>query len=515
MVLGTPHRPSSAPSPDSTLSPRPTDVVLGFQPSQYQRAIFDWLSRGEGSCVVSAVPGSGKTTTLLKGTNYLPSHLRSRFLAFNRHIAEELSNRLPRHIKASTIHSLGLASICRRYRGMPNIDNRKYSQLVDRYLADKNVNYESQERRGLIELIKFTQLTLTDPPNQQALKTLIHHYNLYQFRDLDFVENAVYQILERGIQQASHRISYSDMIWLPCILDLTVNSYDFLCIDEAQDLNRAQLQIVLKAHAQGARGIYVGDAHQAIMGFCAADHRSIETIISTTNAMRLPLSICYRCPTSHIELANKIYPVIEPRHGAPVGTITEIGKSEIPKLVKERDLIVCRCFYPLIKTYFDLLCAGIKAKVRNKDIIPQLFSLLEQIVGEGENDYSPSEFTDILTDWYTQRKKEMMEDEVEMMIIVGLHDRIQTLNAIYVGSQCVNTGELREAIANLSGESKNAVNLTTIHGAKGLEANRVFHLRPDLVPHPRATKDWEKTQENNLEFVALTRARTDLFLAKG
>ena len=513
-MLGTPHRQSSPNSHNSPLSPRLTDVVLGFMPSDYQRAIFDWLSGGEGSCVVSAVPGSGKTTTLLKGVNYLPTHLRSRFLAFNRHIAEELSNRLPRHIKASTIHSLGLSSICRHYRGKPEIDKKKYSQIVNGYLAERNLWHCTEERRGLIELIKFAQLTLLDPINQESLKQLIHHYGIYTFKDWAFLEKAVNQILALGIQLAPYTISYSDMIGLPCVLNLTVDSYDFLCVDEAQDLNRAQLQIVLKAHAQGARGIYVGDSHQAIMGFSAADHRSIESIISTTNASQLPLSICYRCPTSHLELANKIYPVIEARPDAPVGQVFEIDKEDIPDLVRGGDLIICRCFYPLIRTYFDLLRAGIGAKIRNKDISPQLLSLLSQIVGEGEQDFSANQFTNLLTNWYMQKKKEMMEDNVETMAIVGLHDRIQTLNAIYLGSKCVNTGELREVINHLSGEAKNAVNLTTIHGAKGLEAFRVFHLRPELVPHSRAVQDWERTQERNLAFVALTRARSELFLAQ-
>ena len=45
------------------------------------------------------------------------------------------------------------------------------------------------------------------------------------------------------------------------------------------------------------------------------------------------------------------------------------------------------------------------------------------------------------------------------------------------------------AIAKLSKQTDNPVNLTTIHGAKGLEANRVIHLKPNLVPHPRAEKD--------------------------
>ena len=513
-MLGTPHRQTTPSTHNSPPSPRLTDVVLGFNPSLYQRTIFDWLSSGVGSCVVSAVPGSGKTTTLIQGVNYLPHHLRSRFLAFNRHIAEDLSQRLPRDIKASTIHSLGLASLCRTYRGMPDINNKKYSQLVSGYLSEKNLWHCTGKRRGLVDLIKFTQLTLIDPINPESLKQLSHHYGIYTFTDWDFVAKAVKQILTQGIQQAPMTISYSDMIWLPCVLNLPVDSYDFVCVDEAQDLNRAQLQIVLKAHAQGARGIYMGDTHQAIMGFSAADHRSLESIISTTNACQLPLSICYRCPTSHIELANKIYPVIEPRPDAPVGKVFEIEKADIPDLVEGGDLIICRCFYPLIRTYFELLRAGISAKIRNKDITPQLLSLLTQIVGEGEQDYSAIQFTNILTDWYRQKKKEMIEDKVEMMVIVSLHDRIQTLNAIYLGSGCVNTGELRAVINNLCREAKNAVNLTTIHGAKGLEALRVFHLKPDLVPHSRAVQEWEKIQERNLAFVALTRARSELFFAK-
>lgn len=141
-------------------------------------------------------------------------------------------------------------------------------------------------------------------------------------------------------------------------------------------------------------------------------------------------------------------------------------------------------------------------------------NLLEQVVGLEEKPYSTDKFTSVLTAWYESQKAAMMADGVEVMVIVGLHDRVQTLNAIYKGSNCTNTAELQDAIANLSKQTKNAVNLTTIHGSKGLEASRVFHVRPNLVPHSRAEKDWEKEQERNLEFVALTRAKQDLFFAR-
>ncbi|MGK7874750.1 MAG: UvrD-helicase domain-containing protein [Xenococcaceae cyanobacterium] len=511
MVLGTPHHQHKQ---LEIPFPRSGDMVLGFMPSEYQRNIFDWLLNGTGSCVVCAVPGSGKTTTLIKGTAYIPKTLRSRFLAFNKHIASELETRLPKHISSSTIHSLGLSSIARKFRGLPEIDKQKYSKIVTQYLKDRNI-YNLQNRRTLIDLVRFTQLTLTNPNDKDKLKKLYHHYGLFTWEDWDFFPKAVFEILEQGIHISRKHISYEDMIWLPNVLELPVASYDFLCVDEAQDLNTAQLEIVMKAHRAGARGIYVGDTHQAIMGFCASDHRSISKIIGRTDAILFPLSICYRCPTSHIELANKVYPVIESSPQALVGIVEKINKAEILDLVRGGDLVICRCFYPLVPVYLKLLSQGIPALIRNKDISVQLLNLLVQIVGEGCWEFTPSKFTDVLHSWYQKQKTAMQNDGVHIMIIVGLHDRIQTLNAIYKGNNCTDTESLVRAINQLgaSAETHRAVNLTTIHGAKGLEAKRVFHLRPDLVPHPKAEKDWEKEQEKNLQFVALTRAKEALFLA--
>lgn len=343
----------------SSLSAAPVfskpDMGTGFNPSSYQSAIFEWLEKGQGSCVVSAVPGSGKTTTLVKGASFVPIWFRAGFLAFNKHIARELEGRLPEHIKASTIHSLGLSSISRHYRRPINLEKSKYSILIREFLKEKGIFDELEfklELDRLKKLIKFTQLTLTNPLDDLELRKLCHNYGIPTRGNWDLVQEGVAKILEQGLNDAKHSISYDDMVWLPTVLNLPVKGFNFLFIDEAQDLNQAQLALVLKAHKEGARGIFVGDPHQAIMGFAAADSKSIQNIIAQTEAITLPLSICYRCPTSHIELANKIYPVIEPAPNARVGTVNEIDIDDIPTLVRGGDLIICRCFYPLVSVYF-------------------------------------------------------------------------------------------------------------------------------------------------------------------
>ena len=142
-----------------------------------------------------------------------------------------------------------------------------------------------------------------------------------------------------------------------------------------------------------------------------------------------------------------------------------------------------------------------------------LISLLEEVIGEGDSEYTKGQFTDLLQGWYGVKKREMEERETPKMIIVNLHERILTLNSIYSYNDCVSTGELRVAIDKTAKVSNNAqcVYLTTVHGAKGLEAERVFIVRPDLMPHPKAEEEWELEQEYNLKFVALTRAKQELF----
>ena len=495
-------------------SPRAFDGVLGFVPSPYQRRIFDWIREEEGSCVVSAVPGSGKTTTLIKAAQqHIKKGTSVRFLAFNQHIAQELKSKLPKHIKAGTIHSLGYSALFSFFRGQLEICSTKYTDLLIDLLRSKNIKLPPSMFKGIRQLIKFAQLTLT-PVTPEALKELALSYDLYAFEDWDFASYLVEQVLMTGLNYPT--ISYEDMLWMPIKFGLSLSGYDFILVDEAQDLNRAQLEIVLKTHRAGSRGIFVGDENQAILGFTASDYRSIKNICDRTGAIRLPLSICYRCPTSHIELANKIHNVIESKPGAIEGEVYHIDSPEIPEVAKPGDLIICRCLYPVISVYYELLKAGIPAKVKNQDISQQLLNLLEQLAGATGVEYgefSTTEFTDRLNHWFEVQRQDMLKSEVSLLRIFTLHDKVKCLIVMYEGNQCKSVVDLREAIERLSQDKRNTVVLTTIHGGKGLEAERVIFLKPQLVPHPKATSDSELEQEQNLKFVALTRAKRVLYFA--
>ena len=70
----------------------------------------------------------------------------------------------------------------------------------------------------------------------------------------------------------------TDMIWMPYVFNLPVQKYDFVFCDEAQDLNNAQIKLVLKACKKRGRIFTYGDPHQAIYRFRGAASDAMERI---------------------------------------------------------------------------------------------------------------------------------------------------------------------------------------------------------------------------------------------
>jgi len=95
---------------------------------------------------------------------------------------------------------------------------------------------------------------------------------------------------------------------------------------------------------------------------------------------------------------------------------------------------------------------------------------------------------------------------------MNLEDRCKCIENICLYS-IKDTMQLKSYINRLFTDDKveNAVMLSTAHKSKGLEANRVLILLPNKLPLKWPHQlDWQIKQENNLKYVALTRARKEL-----
>ena len=483
--------------------------------SRYQRTIFRWVTYGEGHAVVSAVPGSGKTTTCVAVASLIGDD--ALFLAFNKHVAETLRDRLPAGVRASTLHSLGFGALCRRLGGNLTKNDDKYrviaTQLLLRFGFPERDAVFDETRRSLLELAHFARVTLTDPRSTRALVALADDFEVELSPG---VMEMLPLLLDAGMQQASLEriIDYDDMLWLPFMLNARPRMARFVIVDETQDLSSAQLELALSAVKPGGRMLLVGDEHQSIFGFAGAGSDTMQRIMARLDAAFLPLSISYRCPSSHVALAAEVYPGIEARTDAPEGSVERLDPDVLEMHVRHGDMVICRTTAPLISACFRLIRAGIAAKVRGRDIGANLARTVTRI--SKRRGFRFENTQQHLEDWYeaaVEEAKTRLRDTPQRLALEreGLRDRFKVLEIILLEVRPVSFEAYITAILALFDDGLPSVLLSTVHRAKGLEAERVFILRPELMPHPMASGPDALRQEFNCKYVALTRAKSALF----
>lgn len=516
--------------------------VSQFQPSHYQQAIFDWIVSGRGDAVVQAVAGAGKTTVLVESAKLLRSSpSRASFLSFNKHVAEELQKRLGNAMVCKTIHSVGMGCLRSRLDKV-TVASHKYADLAkpyaDEIYADLFRKYQTSLRNwrrsrdedapepeeppsaGFIlgqlkKLAHFCMATLTPAQDRAAVSAMVDHFDcLDDCFDLKDFYYPLISLLKEGERLAEKGIiDYDDMLWLPHCWQLEPPKQDWVFIDESQDLNPAQLDLVLKMRGKGGRLLFVGEPKQAIYGFAGASSDSVEQIIEHTQATTLPLSISYRCPTSHIKLAQEIVPQIEPAPGADEGIVETVSRSKVHELIREGDLVISRCTAPAVRLCIELIAKRIPARVRGRDIGKALTNIVREV---GKRfDFEFKRFAEFLEEYKQVKIAKLKQRRNSESQIESLNDRIEGIQVCYEAFDCESLEQFCSEIEELFSDIRSSVVLSTIHRAKGLEEGRVFILRPDQLPLRWANqRPWQLEQEMNLKYVALTRSKQALYFVE-
>ncbi len=356
-----------------------------FAPSSYQQQVFERIAAGEGNTVIEAVAGSGKTTTIIEALRHTPPGARVVLLAYGAPIAKEMSRRVsPKgmisgraHVR--TMHSLGLAAL--RRVGECEMDEKKTGRvLAAPGLMDGG---DGKRFREMLHLVSLAKATLVDAHDAVAVREMADRYGLMAGPSARFASGGeplddLIAILPAVLDECrfdSKHADFYDMIWLPVVNNIVIDEFDWVFVDEAQDLNPAQIQLLLRAAGSGGRVVAIGDRYQSMYGWRGADVDAIPAIIEATNAVTLPLSITYRCPTKHVELAQTIVPHIEARPGAPAGTVSAVNEYKLCSQLRDGDMVICRTNAPLMSYALELIADGVKAVVRGKDIGASLASL--------------------------------------------------------------------------------------------------------------------------------------------
>src|SRR5208283_1417911 len=293
---------------------------------------------------------------------------------------------------------------------------------------------------------------------------------------------------------------YTDMIYLPAIDNsIWMFPQDYVFVDEIQDLNRCQIRIIEKILKKDkisgkiiGRLISVGDFFQGIYGFNGCDNKSFEWFEKFPNTKILPLTTSFRCSKNVIKKAQEIVPDIKALDNAPDGLVRD---GNVIEEAKSGDFVLCRTTMPLVKLFFEFLTQHKKAIIKGSDIGVHLIEL----IGKIDNLDNLVKFWE--TELHTYRhdlKSEGVLNPNEHSGYTALEDKVTTL--LFLARLSDNILDLKYKIKSIFTDEIQGIVLSTVHKIKGLEADRVFIIRPDLLPM-KNVKSWQYVQEMNLYYV--------------
>lgn len=470
--------------------------------SEHQQAIFAHVEdQSAGNAIVQAVAGSGKTTTMVEAQ--VKAVGTKIFLAFNKAIADELK---ARGVNARTFHSLCYSPVMQA-KGLREVDMNKDTRLFNSVHGYKARAYSKQVRQ-MVGLAKQAGLGCLVPETEQFWFDMIDHHGIdFETDSLDVgaaVEMAS-DLLQAHI--ADFQMNFDDLLYMAVREDIALPKFDWVFVDEAQDTNAIQRALLHKITGDHSRVMAVGDKAQAIYGFRGADANSMELLRSEFDMVELPLTTTYRCPTSVVKYAQRWVKDIAAAPGAEEGTVRNLHDKWELEDFRPGDLIVCRTARQIITLGFKFIRNQIPAVVMGKEIGEGLKALVKKM-----NTTDLDELAERVTQWRDREVQKALKEDNEAKS-ESIYDKADAILNIIEGmpEDMRSFDQVISVLDYLFHPNANAVTLATIHKSKGLEAERVYWLNRSKCPAKWAEKEWEHQQEDNLCYVAATRAKRELY----
>lgn len=486
--------------------------------SDQQEAIFAEFRDGRNNVVVRARAGTGKTTTILRAIDFAPES-RILLAAFNKKIAEELKTKLQNpKAEAKTLHSIGFGLVLRNWRGVKLNDDRG-SNLARAAANRFTPNSNAMAPNSVVAVVaKLASLAKGSMPfaGVDGLMELALNNNLGPDEAAD-AEGWTTTDIARAARVAMDSalkfdgtLDFDDMVFVPVANRWARGVYDLVVVDEAQDMNASQLLLAQGVAKKNGRVVVVGDDRQAIYGFRGADSGSIDRLKTELKAIELGLTITYRCPKKVVAMAQALVPDYQAADTAPEGEVAELDYSKLADEAKEGSFVLSRKNAPLGRICLSLLRRGTRARIEGRDIGATLLRVVRDLKLKNLSDLDER-----LEVWAARQDKRAakLSEKAALAAREMIADQKETIKVLSEGLATV--AELNARIETLftevvKGQKIDFVVCSSIHRSKGLEADTVYLFTETLYPGGR-----RDTEEQNIEYVAITRAKRRLVLVTG
>ncbi len=274
---------------------------------------------------------------------------------------------------------------------------------------------------------------------------------------------------------------------------------------------------------------YVADGivtHNSIYSFAGANANSfhmVDKLFAPLTSFNLP--ICYRCPTLHLDKVNKEFHIpIKPRPDAPKGSIKYIEKEDIVKYVKVGDLIIARKNKWLTDVILSLASNGIPIFMQDKELVDNILKMVDK-----KKSNTAKGIYDKLTKSKNKYQKQMMEtirqahDDNGNQInqVVDTNAKVDQIDFVLKITQAYlknNPYALKSDLIRYltrllnTTDIHDCVRITSVHKAKGLEADHVFVLNEGQICKDFRHSPEQAEQEVNLSYISLTRSKDVMYL---
>ncbi|WP_459047606.1 ATP-dependent helicase [Stenotrophomonas sp. PSU_St99] len=292
--------------------------------STEQRTIVEHV---DGPLLVVAGPGSGKTRVLTERVRALltkvPGHFRVLALTFTNKAADEMKERLHDLGAArdrafiGTLHSFCLEVLTERGKlvgidGAPNI----FEQAKDRRDILLRAVEEDPVLLEAVDSIHETKARTRKIDEWLNWISYIKSHPVSCSEIEDELAKRVYEAYEGGMR-ASNAYDFDDLLLLtyrifienPKIADLYRRIYQFVSIDEAQDMNEAQYSLICALCSGDYKNLMmVGDPRQSIYGFNTSGPEYMLRFGDEFSAKRVELTANYRSSKAVVALARQLDP---------------------------------------------------------------------------------------------------------------------------------------------------------------------------------------------------------------
>ena len=272
----------------------------------------------KGPAMVLAGPGSGKTTVITYRTKYLIEHYQVEpvhilVVTFTRAAANEMKSRFlalrkenRTAVRFGTFHSVFFEILKLAYHlTADNIlgEEKKYQILKEMIQKmDLDIEDEADFLKSIIQEIGLVK----------SERVQIHHY--YSTTISDDVFREIYQNYQKKLEEMN-LLDYDDILiytWellkeRPDILSGWQKRYQYILIDEFQDINPIQYDIVKMLASPENNLFVVGDDDQSIYRFRGAKPELMLHFPDVyPEAKKILLDYNFRCPDTVVKMAAKV-----------------------------------------------------------------------------------------------------------------------------------------------------------------------------------------------------------------